>query len=104
MITPHGLLDLLEVGTVLVFVCPALFHQCIYSLRTRRRTIHAVPVLNEADHVGSFHFLVGFPSVGERLPHGDAKTPHVAFAGEFVEEYTFWCVPLERPFTCSTSL
>lgn len=51
-----------------------------------------------------FCYLVGFSSVGERLPHGDAKAPHVTFTGEFVEVYTFWSVPLQWPFTCCTSL
>lgn len=49
-------------------------------------------------------YLVRFPSVGKGLPHGDTKTPHVTFTGEFVEVYTFWGVPFQRPFTCSTSL
>ena len=49
-------------------------------------------------------YLVRFPSVGKGLPHGDTETPHVTFTGEFVEVYTFWGVPLQWPFTCSTSL
>lgn len=49
-------------------------------------------------------YLVRFSSVGKGLPHGDTETPHVTFTGEFVEIYTFWSVPLQRPFTCSTSL
>lgn len=49
-------------------------------------------------------YLIRFPTIGERLPHGDTEAPYVTFTGELVEFETFWSVPLQRPFTCSTSL
>lgn len=67
----------------------------------------AIKVICDLDSVQQKHlvqYLVRFPSIGESLPHGDTKTPHITFTGEFVVVYTFWCVPFQRPFTCSTGL
>lgn len=80
----HGLLDPLEVRTILVpgeregalrsnrqmtvrtrsrrqmrvlLVCPTLLHQCVHFLWTCLWTFHAVPSRDKLVHLGSLHFL-----------------------------------------------
>lgn len=113
-----------------LLVGPAVFHQCVQLFWTCWWTLHAIPFFNELSHLRSFqflqgtevvnefcdstslyymfcrsiHYLIWFPSVSEGLPHGDPITPHVTFTGELVIVHTFWRVPLQRPFTCGSSL
>lgn len=116
-----------------LLVCPALFHQFIHGLRTSSRAIQTITTINKTHDLWAFHFLheekemnekshvqlieVGFnyrdsvniylirlSSIGEGLPHRNAKAPNVTFAGELMKLNALWCVPLQRPFTTCTGL
>lgn len=49
-------------------------------------------------------YLIRLSSIGEGLPHRNAKAPNVTFAGELMKLNALWCVPLQRPFTSCTGL